>query len=53
METGFTVIRMGISIFIMLTILAPAVAKIWEEIGIDGGHDAYFGVWGRNCDAIN
>jgi hypothetical protein len=47
METGFTVIRMQISIFIILNILAPAVPKIWEEIGIDGWHDAYFGIWGR------
>jgi len=46
-ETGFTAIRMWISIVIILTILASAAPKIWEEIGIDGGHDAYFGVWGR------
>ncbi len=46
MKTGFTVIRMGISIFIILTILASAAPKIWEEIGVDGGHVAYLGVWG-------
>ncbi len=46
METEITVIRMGISIFIILTILASAAPEIWEEIGIDGRHVAYLGVWG-------
>jgi type II secretory pathway pseudopilin PulG len=47
MEAGFTGIRTGISIFIILTILAFAAPRIWEEIGIaGGGNDAYFGVWG-------
>ncbi len=47
METGFTVILMGISIFIILPILASAAPKIREEIGIDGGHDAYSASGGR------
>jgi hypothetical protein len=45
METGF--IEMGMSIFIILNILASAAPRIWEEIGIaGGGNDAYFGVSG-------
>jgi hypothetical protein len=35
METGF--IEMGMSIFIILNILASAAPRIWEEIGIAGG----------------
>jgi hypothetical protein len=45
MDSGFTIMQMGISIFIVLTILAFAAPTFWEEIGIAGGHDAYFGVW--------
>ncbi len=47
METGFAVIRMEISIFVVLYILASAAPKIREEIGIDGGHDAYSASGGR------
>ena len=46
METGFTVIRMGLSRFLILTILATIEPKIRRELGIDGGQDAYFGVPG-------
>jgi hypothetical protein len=45
MKTGIT--GMGMSIFIILNILASAAPRIWEEIGIaGGGNDPYFGVSG-------
>jgi len=45
MESGFTGIRMGISIFIVRTYLSSVAPKIWEGKGIGGGHDTYFGAW--------
>jgi len=42
-ESGFKVMQMRISIFIILTIFAFAAFTIREELGKAGWHDAYFG----------